>query len=60
MTEEYKELEGFTEGSEEEDDEDLEGGVREPKEPILPVLPGGDEAEVEREFEFDMHFCAHV
>ncbi len=56
MTEEYAELEGFLEDDYEDDprDEPSDGGVREPKKPILPSLSGGAEIEIEREEEFDL------
>ncbi len=62
MTEEYAELEGFLEDEKEEDDprdEPSDGGVREPKKPILPSLSGGAELEIEREEELDLLCCSN-
>jgi hypothetical protein len=54
MTEEYADLEGFTE---EEDDKDGPiSGVREPKKPILPALSGA--IAIEREEEIDLLLCS--
>jgi hypothetical protein len=57
MTEEYAKLEGFN--PENYEDEDFPGGVREPKKPILPVLPGDIALEIEKEYEFDLCICTN-
>lgn len=60
MTDEYAELEGFSEEEYEDDPRDEPtGGVREPKKPVLPVLPGIIELEIEREYEFDLCICTN-
>lgn len=59
MTEEYADLEGFKEDGYKDDPRDEStGGVREPKKPILPVLPSGIELELERRYEFDLCLCS--
>jgi len=39
------------------DEEEPLGGVREPRRPILPTLPGLDTVEKEKEYEFDLCIC---
>lgn len=55
MTEEYAELEGFDEIPEEDDPRDEPtGGIREPKKPIKPYIPGGIALEKEKELVYDL------
>lgn len=53
----WGELEEPLDFPENEDDEPEDGGVREPRKPILPILPGEIEIELEREFEEENDLC---
>jgi len=43
------------------DDDELPplGGVREPRNPVFPFLPGLDTVEKDKEYEFDLCICAN-